>query len=193
MGPLIATLLALAAAAPASSQARLSRAGGEIAISLVEEIGGIEDPDPGPRVEVYGDGRFFVHFPDYMKKAGDYEGRLSTAELEALVALAEDDAIRTFEPAAVRARVRSRASETRLHARSAAVRSRIALRMETETGAAGAAPERRSEVRKLAWRGLRADAARHADEPSLRALGDLERRLRALREHPDLRPTGTRR
>ncbi|QFU74633.1 hypothetical protein EY643_02605 [Halioglobus maricola] len=44
--------------------------------------------DPTPRIRVYSNGRVLVHFPVYMKKAGQYELWLSEAELEQLLTLA---------------------------------------------------------------------------------------------------------
>jgi hypothetical protein len=47
--------------------------------------GMLENPDPIPFLRIYGDGRILIHYPIYMKRAGDYELRLSDAELQQLL------------------------------------------------------------------------------------------------------------
>jgi len=45
----------------------------------------IENQDTVPFMRVYGDGRVLIHYPVYMKRAGDYQLRLSDAELQQLL------------------------------------------------------------------------------------------------------------
>ena len=65
---------------------RYSRDPQAIVASFTEVLAEMDDPDPGPSVTVYGDGRVLVHYPHYMKRAGDWELRLSGEELDALIA-----------------------------------------------------------------------------------------------------------
>lgn len=56
-------------------------------------------------LKVFGDGRVEVHFPVYMKKAGDYEMTLERFELVALIRAFSSNGIMDFNKKAVKARV----------------------------------------------------------------------------------------
>ena len=58
-------------------------------------------------LSVYGDGRVLVHYPVYMKKAGDYEMHLSNAELENLLKALSRNGIMDFEENEVREKVKA--------------------------------------------------------------------------------------
>lgn len=53
--------------------------------------------DDRPTVKVYGDGRVAVHYPGYMKKAGDYEMQLSDAELQSLIQSLSQHGVMDFD------------------------------------------------------------------------------------------------
>ncbi len=57
----------------------------------------LAEPDPEPLLRVYGNGRVHVHYPVYMKKAGDYELQLSIPELDALIRELANDGIIDFD------------------------------------------------------------------------------------------------
>ena len=65
-------------------------------LELAYEGGMIANPDPTPFVRVYGNGRVVVHYPDYMKKAGDYELELSEEEIESLLQSFSDQSLLTL-------------------------------------------------------------------------------------------------
>lgn len=54
-------------------------------LELSYEGGLIKDPDPTPFVRVFPNGRVLIHYPVYMKKAGDYELHLDDDELQQLL------------------------------------------------------------------------------------------------------------
>ncbi len=54
-------------------------------LALSYEGGLIQDPDTTPFVRVYPNGRVLIHYPAYMKKAGDYELQLDDEELQRLL------------------------------------------------------------------------------------------------------------
>ena len=54
-------------------------------LELSYEGGRIRDRDPTPFVRVFPNGRVLVHYPTYMKKAGDYELNLNDDELRQLL------------------------------------------------------------------------------------------------------------
>ena len=61
--------------------------------------GMLAQPDPVPLLRVYGDGRVHVHFPAYMKRAGDYELLLNQVELDELLRQLDDNGIMSFDKA----------------------------------------------------------------------------------------------
>ena len=66
-----------------------------IEYNLVHDM--LAEPDPTPLLRVYGNGRVHVHYPVYMKKAGDYELQLSKPELNALIRELANDGIIDFD------------------------------------------------------------------------------------------------
>ena len=56
-------------------------------------------------LSVFGDGRVLVHYPAYMKKAGDYEMRLDTAELKQLLHTLSNNGVLDFDEKKVKAKV----------------------------------------------------------------------------------------
>ena len=45
----------------------------------------LANPELTPRIQVFGDGWVWVHYPEYMKKAGDYELYLNPGEIRQLL------------------------------------------------------------------------------------------------------------
>jgi hypothetical protein len=69
-----------------------------IEFNLVHHM--LAEPDPEPLLRIYGNGRAHVHYPAYMTRAGDYELRLSQAELQTLLRALATDGIIDFDPVA---------------------------------------------------------------------------------------------
>ena len=69
----------------------------EVVLELNYEGGMIKDPDPTPFVRVLADGRVLVHYPAYMKKAGDYVLELPPEELDELLTSFADEELLTLE------------------------------------------------------------------------------------------------
>ena len=59
----------------------------------------IANRDEQALMTIYGDGTVLVHHPVYMKKAGDYEMKLSQPELTALLETLADDGLLEFDAA----------------------------------------------------------------------------------------------
>jgi len=53
----------------------------------------IRTADTQPLLRIFGNGRVLVHFPVYMKRAGDYEMVLTDVELQQLLSLLEQEGI----------------------------------------------------------------------------------------------------
>jgi len=56
-----------------------------VILSYSETPGMLASPDTLPRIQVFGDGRVWIHYPVYMKKAGDYGLYLNPGEVTALL------------------------------------------------------------------------------------------------------------
>ncbi len=181
------------AAAPVVSYAR---GADEVVLELSREIGMLADPDPTPFVRVYGDGRVVVHYPFYMKKAGDYSLRLSEPEMQELVlsmvglGLVEFDAgtaRRAKHAAELAARERARrVGEPGLLVVSDDETTVMVLRLERY---APAGEERATYVdlaKEISWFGLRSDVERHPGVDVLGRLYEAERQLAAFAEREDL-------
>ena len=70
-------------------------------VELRYEGGLIKNPDPTPFVRVYPGGRVLIHYPAYMKKAGDYELQLSQEEIDELLSSFADRQVLTVENTAL--------------------------------------------------------------------------------------------
>lgn len=97
-------------------------------ISMLAEI------DDRPSLSVYGDGRVRVHFPEYMKKAGDYEMKISEDEVAGLVRSLYEDGVLEFDEDKVKAKMRSERKALRqsgqLYAISDAMETVVEIRLD---------------------------------------------------------------
>jgi hypothetical protein len=126
-----------------------------------ETIGEIAEDD-GPSLTVYGDGRTVAHWPAYMKRAGDYDVRLSRPEVDGLVASLVARGILDVDAAAARRAVRDAALARRAAGATVTVvsdRDVTTIELNTHRGR-----------RAVAWAGLREDAREHPDVAAIREL-----------------------
>ena len=183
---------ALAAATqpvPASAQLSfdISSSPNAVVLQLREDVG-IRDADDTPLVRIYGDGRVAVHFPDYMRRAGDYELRLPEDTLQELMQAAAGS-ILSFDSAVTESRVRALETAERNDGVVVRVSHRTTTILEVryeQYRPAGAAVDIRDGVKRVAWTGLVSDAERFRDVTALRDLAGIRRQVRALADHPDL-------
>lgn len=177
-----------AAAVTAQSSYELSSSPDVVVLQLAEDVG-IRDADDTPLVRVYGDGRVAVHFPAYMRRAGDYELTLPESTVRELVGTAVDTLL-SFDAAAAETEVLALEAAERSDGLivdvSDAATTILEVRLERYRPE-GAAGDIRDGVKRVAWRGLVNDAGRFGDVGALRELAGIRRRLRALADHPDLR------
>lgn len=163
-------------------------------MSMTEEIVEIEDPDPGPSVKVYADGRVVVHFPAYMKRAGDYETVLTADELEALVSGLSNQLAGFDEEAARRKAAHGDAVQRTWAAGNRtpellqapdATNTKITVKL-TAYEPRGLGPAIHPVDAAVTWRGLNEAARRHPDVQEIQGLAVVRRDLLALMERPDL-------
>ena len=85
-------------------------------------------------LSIYGDGRVLVHYPVYMKKAGDYEMQLEPAELVDLIQTLSGNGILDFDEVRVKKNIQSYEKTLRakglLHEVSDAVVTLIDIRLD---------------------------------------------------------------
>lgn len=192
---LLARVAAAAPLAGAPATIEVDRRPETVVVTFREVLGEMGGVDRGPTLTVYGDGRMVAHYPRYMKRAGDYERRLGSAELDALVGSLAAKGVLDFDAAAVRGAARASliASRERARAANASIElfevsdaSTTVIEVNVDRYRAGTpgAREVRRLAKRVAWTALRSDAQRHPDVPALRDLAAAEQELRALRDHP---------
>lgn len=181
-------------AAPlAEPTVRASRRGDVAVVVYRELIGEIAGPDRGPTLTIYGNGRVVAHYPVYMKRAGDWQRRLRRRELDALLASLAAKGVLDFDAPTVRAAAREAEAAARARARAARQpielveasdpsTTIIEMHVERYVPATPQATAATDVAKRVAWTGLRSDAARLPEVPALRDLAAAERELRTLFE-----------
>ncbi len=187
--PLYLVAAAAQGATPASALVEYSRDPNTVVMSLNEVLGEIADADPGPSLEIYGDGRAVVHFPHYMRRAGDHSMRLSAAEMARLLRAIVDLRFVEFDAdAAKRGKQETDAARTELRASTDPSVTTITLRLDRYRPASQIDPERVNVEQRIAWLGLRSDARAYPGVKPIQDLAAVWRELWAVMEHPSLTP-----
>lgn len=146
--------------------------------------------DPVPLLRVYGDGRVHVHFPAYMKRAGDYEMYMNRVQLNDLLRQLADNGIMDFDPAAAKQEkqqleaARRAASGALFHA-SDASDSHINIKLGQYQRSA-ASPRISGFSRQFRWRNLEFDTKNIPESVVIRKAANAEAILRMLCAHPAL-------
>ena len=158
----------------------------------------IGDQDPTPLLRIYGDGRVRVHYPTYMKKAGDYELRLTSGEVKKILSTCAEKGVMTFDPhdiqrqmeeadARQRARRSAEGQPRMVSHRSEQELTRLEIHFQ-EVAPGGAGRSSQGQLHKtIACDALPSNARAY---PSIAALGGLHevvRSLRALCDRADLK------
>ncbi len=157
----------------------------------------LADHDPTPLMRIFGDGTVNVHFPVYMKRAGDYYLELSDLELQELVSFLNDNGLFDFDALKIGQLRNDKLRE--LQAESIQNDSESVL-FEIQDAATsifiynveryGADSDGNTLVmpwqKKIAWHGLRADAQRFSHLRELVGLAAIEKRLQSIIDREDL-------
>lgn len=182
-----------------------------VVLSFVDASAELDDPAGPPTMRIHGDGRVQVHYPAYMRRAGDYSMTLSRSALRRLLRSLSDQGVMDFDTHSARQALKrerrrrardgvaesqagSRPSSLRggelpalLHARSDDTVTRFELRLVRYHNAASGQAERRDLRKKISWRGLQLDADEHPGLSEIRKLAHARRLLLGLMNHPQLR------
>ena len=139
------------------------------------------------RIQVFGDGWVWVHYPQYMKKAGDYEVYLNPGELRQL--LLAFSGIFDFDPTAVE-QARKAIKEAReqqegiIYGRSEDTLEQIEVLLDAYRANPGATA--RSLDLKLSWTNIASDARDYPEVAELQRLKGARDSIRALLARDDL-------
>src|SRR5262245_8822303 len=172
---------------PVGADSRLARStdAATVVVSYAETLGEIGLADAGPSVRVYGDGRLEVHYPGYMKRAGEWTAQLSPSEVDGLVAALADDGVLDFDVAAVR-HARRGAGVARRQAAALAGKP-VTYEVTSDADTATIEVQLNTVHKKVVWPGLRADARTYPEVAQIQRLAAAEHKLRAFMERGDLR------
>jgi hypothetical protein len=150
----------------------------------------LAEQDPVPLLRVYGNGRVHVHFPAYMKRAGDYEMYLNRVQLNDLLRQLADDGIMDFDYAAAKQEKQQleaarRAASGELFHVSDASDTHINIKLAQYQRSA-ASPRISGFSRQFRWRNLNTDAHRYPQSASIARAANAAAILHALCAHPAL-------
>lgn len=155
-----------------------------VVVHYTETLGEIAGADRGPTLTIHEDGTVDVHYPAYMRRAGDYRGRLGAAELETLLGRLIGHGVLDFDAAAVRA---ERGAEVeRRSARPLRPGAPAPLFVATDPSVTAITVRIDGMERTATWVGLRADATHFPRIAALQGLRAAERELRGVMERGDL-------
>lgn len=174
-----------------SAAAVAADAGGvnsHMVLRMTRHMGMVQGPDTGPRVVVWEDGVVDIHYPAFMKRAGDYRLELSGTELEALVADTIANGLQEFDPALVREELAYKVAPSNDAGRL--------VSLETDRGFTvieyrlPGVENKGTLEGNVRWRGLQSSARRHPDVNALQGLARIERRLLDLAGDPRVARVG---
>ena len=163
-----------------------------VVVSYTHILGGIGDADKGPSLKIYGDGHMVVHYPPYMKKAGEYTLQLTQGEMNRLLRSLIDKKVLEFDAQAVRRSkletdAATKNAQATLYSESDASTTAIEIRLTHYTPASSFAQEILNVNKKISWTGLRSDAKRYPNVEAIRDLQSAEQELQALMKHQNLK------
>ena len=159
-----------------------------IEYTLVHDMLGEQDPEP--LLRIYGNGRVHVHYPVYMKKAGDYELQLSQSELRTLLRTLATDGIIDFDPAATRSRRKQHVAQQQAVTGeylyiSDSSHTVIDIRLEAYQKGPGTARVLNLQKR-FTWPDLKQDARRFPQLPEITKANKAAQHLDTLLHRDDL-------
>jgi hypothetical protein len=149
-----------------------------------------------PHLRIYGDGLVLVHYPEGMKKAGDYRLQLTPQEMDQLVGSLVADGVAEFDANQAR---RAKKEARRQRRASTGIEMLVAdddtSSIELNLAAYRPALSNTAEQlqvpitpiqQRIVWRGLRTDARHYPHIDSINRLAAAEQRLLALTRRDDL-------
>lgn len=151
----------------------------------------IKGADPVPLLRIYGDGTVAVHLPAYMKRAGDYEMRLSDGQLQQLLTSLEQKSILNLNSEKVtqlkQQAVLNRIQQSKtLVERSddtySVIKVRLSNYIPASTGVASSDFTHSVSLKNLKW-----STRSYPDVPQLKSAAEAEDELSGYLVHPNLK------
>lgn len=143
-----------------------------------------------PSVKVYGSGRVLVHYPVYMKLAGDYEMQLDEVELVNFIRAMSDDGMMSFDRKKVTEKMQVAKNEERkkgqLFTISDSVESVIDIRLD-EYQKNRLSPKQKNFVKRVQWKDIEHDARRYKSNAEIIKANQSVTRLKGLMKDSRLR------
>ena len=150
-------------------------------ISYRLDIAMLAEVDDRPTMRIYGDGRVAVHYPLYMKKAGDYQMQLEEDELVSLVQSLSRSGVLDFDEAKVKQKIREKKGQQRakgqLYAISDSTETIIDVRLD-EYKKDSTSKTVKQFHKRFRWADIEHDARRY---PQQREIVDANRSVQQLR------------
>ena len=180
-----------------SSEASFAEDDNTVVLQLSRELPRIQNADPTPFLRVYGSGRVLIHYPVYMKRAGDYTLQLTPAELDSLLSSLTERGVVDFDQALVKQQTKLTERQQGLAAmqsgslptmieRSDEVTTVIDVHMESYQPAGVSAPAQLNVHKQIRWSALEWDARQFPGISALQELHATCADLMSLTERPDL-------
>ena len=181
-----------------SAEISYDRSPETLLITYHEIFSELAEPDSTPRIRIYGDGRVLIHYSQPLRRAGDYELRLSSTELEELLLSLVDNGLADFDQKAVAGEKRELDAERAQEALTSmpgesptlfyvADQNISVLELRLTGYRAPGSPFAAGEIHQtISWRGLTTDAERYPEIERIQQLRAAELRLQSLLERDDL-------
>jgi hypothetical protein len=163
-------------------------------------IHSLADTASKPRLRIFGDGTVAVHFPPYMKRAGDYTLTLSSEALDDLLLTLGRLGVFHFDAEAMRAKkhqrimrknrqVASKDSKQPLRVILDADTTELHVNIDSFLPAAAGLSALGKVNNRIRWQGLKSDVTEFPELHELRELLEAEDLLEQLTFHPGLKKT----
>lgn len=161
-----------------------------IEYTLVHDL--LVEQDPEPLLRVYGNGRVHVHYPKYMKRAGDYKTTLTKPELKSLIRELAENGLVDFDRGKALGRKKQlekrQRDQGRFHAISDSTITLIDIRLdEYQPKASG--PVNVNVISRFSWSNLDQDEKHFPELIEIKGPAQGARVLRSLMNHPGLGKT----
>jgi len=142
----------------------------EPVIHFQQNIEMLAQTDDRPSLQVFGNGRVLVHYPVYMKKAGDYEMQLADQELAALLDELSRDGVIDFDETKVKQAVSEEQKLARakgeFYAVSDAVETVIVIRLD-EYQKNSSSPKIKKLKKDFRWKNIEQDAVHYRNNKAI--------------------------
>ncbi len=180
----VGALLILTVTTAAHAQIQYSRSAENVVIRFQEVLGEFADGDRGPSIEIYGDGTARVHYPVFMKRAGDYTTQLDAADMDRLIAIVAGGGLLNFDATAV-THAKARAANARA-ATAARTDQRPTRHIVLDASTTIVELDLGGVHRTIRWSGLRSDARHYPGVSEIQGLAQTQRELLTFMERDDL-------